>query len=292
MRDVHVDTPSGRYAAIDFGGEGPDVLLLHQIASNAQVWAPLGVALAEFAHPVAIDLCGHGRTRVGEESLERLLRDLPAVVEALGLHRPLVIIENEELLPLVGDGFATVDACGLLVVGPSSSKRGEAAENEYQEILGIDSIDVWDARNSMFMTGTPEERQAFIDRRTSAAVADWVNEGVPQEQLRRYIERQIRDTEDGWERVPRRPLVEQTLERVGRGPFGLDLYDGISIPVWVAVGAQDVTDAEVDELSAWAGEHDLRRAAFLPGYGPPDSFEAEPLALYVRDMLTATAVGA
>lgn len=291
MKDLHVQIPNGRYTALDFrdtpaeGTRPPDIVLLHQIASSAQVWGTLGPALAEFGRPLAPDLCGHGHTRATEESLERLVADLPVVLDALGVRDPLLVLEGEELLSLFDDLPGTLGARGLVVVGPFTWKRGGAAAAEYEEVLGEGSIDEWDARNQIFSSGTREEREAFVEGRVARAAADWVNEGVPREQLRAYVERQLRDTEDGWERLPRRPLVEQALRRIGRGPFGLDLYDHLTVPVWLAVGGHGLEDAEVDDLSAWAASAPGRRAAFLPGHVPPDSFEPGPLADLVRQLL-------
>lgn len=308
MHDLHVETPNGRYAAIDFrdapgsdladagspdalsptsadGTRLPDVVLLHQIASSAQVWGTLGPALAEFCRPIAPDLCGHGRTRATEESLERLVADLPLVLDALGVRDPVLVLEGEELLPLFGDLPGALGASGIVVVGPFTWKRGAAAAEEYEEVLGEGSIDEWNARNQIFSSGTPTEREAFVEGRVAGASADWINEGVPREQLRAYVERQLRDTEDGWERLPRRPIVEATLRGIGRGPFGLDLYDHVEVPVWLAVGGHGLEDVEVDDLSAWAASGPGRRAAFLPGHVPPDSFAPGPLADLVHQML-------
>ncbi len=287
MKEVAVRVPSGTYAAIDFGGSGPDVLLIHQIASSAQVWATLGPELAAVAHPVAIDLCGHGLTRVVEESITRLVDDLGDVVDALGLTHPLVVVESEELLSLLGDQAGRHGARGFLVVGPFTSRRGKAAQREYEDILGIASLADWDQRNDMFVSGSDEQREAFVEKRVALARADWVNEPVSEHQLRTYVQRQIRDTPDGWERVPRRPLVEQALEMIGRGPYGLDLYDRLPLPVWLAVGARTVRDAEVNRFARWAEERGSARVAFLPGYDAPDSFEPAAFARFVGEMLAA-----
>ncbi|GAB48228.1 alpha/beta fold hydrolase [Mobilicoccus pelagius] len=298
MRDVHVDTPNGRYAVIHFQEEDesvaphgadrrPDVVLLHQIASTAEVWGTLGPALAAFSRPLAVDLCGHGRTRAVEETLDHLTADLPAVLDALDVHDPILVLESEELLPLFDDLAGALGASGVLVVGPFTWKRGQAAAAEYDEVLGADTIDEWDARNEIFATGTEADREEFVERRAARAATDWVNEDIPLDQLRAYIARQLCDTEDGWERLPRRPLVEQALARIGRGPFGLDLYDHVDVPVWLAVGGHGLEHAEVDDLAAWAASTPDRRAAFLPGHVPPDSFEPGSLADLVRQLVEA-----
>jgi len=280
--------PGAVTTAADGADRRPDVVLLHQIASCAQVWSTLGPALAEFSRPIAPDLCGHGRTRAHVESVGHLVSDLPDVLAALDVHDPVVVLEGEELLPLFGDLAGVLGATAVVVVGPYTWKRGEEAEADYDEVLGEGSLDEWDARNDMFATGVQAKYEEFVERRVARSAADWVNDGVEPEQLRAYIERQLREAPGGWERAPRRPLVEEALHAIGGGPFGLDLYDRLSVPVWLAVGTRELEHAGVDGFVAWGETGADRHVSLLGGHLSPDCFDPGPLADVVRAAIAAT----
>ncbi len=88
---VHtIDTEQGRVAALDWGGAGPAVVLLHPNGFCAGLYEPLAARLAgPGARPVAIDLPGHGgsdppATRAGY-AFRSMARAVLAVLDALGV---------------------------------------------------------------------------------------------------------------------------------------------------------------------------------------------------------------
>ncbi|MGW4420831.1 alpha/beta fold hydrolase [Streptosporangium sp. NPDC004631] len=93
VREVTVDGPVGTLAAVDYGGEGPDVLLVHGGNRTLLDWEPIrshlgGMRLAAF------DLRGHGRSASPPDRDFRLAgheADVEAVVDALGLRGPVVV---------------------------------------------------------------------------------------------------------------------------------------------------------------------------------------------------------
>lgn len=287
MREKYVEVDSGRYAAIDFGGSGPDILLLHDLMSNAEIWRPFGDALAEFAHGVAVDLCGHGRTRVHPETLDTLVGDLEPLVEALGLHDPLVIVGQEEHLALFAEPLRRIGTRGALVAFAYNSFRGREAREVRDESLGAEALDEWTTRSRLFTSGPPGTSEYFVDERVSAAGADWINDGVNPAQLRRYFERQLRATADGWERVPRRPLVEETLRHVDEGPLGLDALDVLDIPVWALVTWEVGALAELDRFETWAMERPDRRIVRVTEAVAVDALDPSLFASVVRDLLSS-----
>jgi pimeloyl-ACP methyl ester carboxylesterase len=71
----------------------PPVMLVHGLASNARLWDGVGEALAGRGYPsVALDLRGHGRSDKPDDGYDfgTVTTDLVAVIEALGLDRPIV----------------------------------------------------------------------------------------------------------------------------------------------------------------------------------------------------------
>jgi len=74
--------------ALDWGGEGPVVVLLHGGSLTAQTWDYVSLALRADFRLVAIDLRGHGASDWGDDySIEGYATDVLAVVDGLGIER-------------------------------------------------------------------------------------------------------------------------------------------------------------------------------------------------------------
>ena len=86
-------TPDGVDLAVyDFGGTGPDLLLVHATGFCAGVLLPLAGALSDRFHCHAVDLRGHGRSgrrADGDFAWSGFATDVLTVVDRLGLDRPL-----------------------------------------------------------------------------------------------------------------------------------------------------------------------------------------------------------
>ncbi|MDO5627884.1 MAG: hypothetical protein Q4G43_06120 [Mobilicoccus sp.] len=292
MRDTYVEVDSGRYAAIDFGGSGPDILLLHDLMSTAEIWRPFAGALSEFSHAVALDLCGHGRTLASPETLRTLVDDLAPVVRTLGLRDPLVVVGQEEHLALFEEPLREIGTRAALVAFAYNSYRGQRAREERDESLGAEALAAWTERSRLFISGEAGTQHEFVEERVAAASADWVNHGVDIDQLRRYFERQVRPTEQGWERVPRRPIVEETLRHVDEGALGLDALDVLDIPVWAMVAWEVGDVAELDRFETWAMEQPGRRIVPVSDAVAVDAVDPDLFASIVRDLLALPEVSA
>ncbi|MEU3482118.1 alpha/beta fold hydrolase [Streptomyces sp. NPDC033754] len=83
-----------RLSCRDWGGSGPDVLLLHGLAGHAGEWDATARALREAGYRVlALDQRGHGNSERRPEDVSRAayVADVVAVVRELGLQRPVLI---------------------------------------------------------------------------------------------------------------------------------------------------------------------------------------------------------
>jgi pimeloyl-ACP methyl ester carboxylesterase len=76
----------------------PPLVLLHGLASNARIWDGVASALLAAAGPpvprvLALDLRGHGESEQPDDGYDfpTVARDLDAVLEALGIERPLLV---------------------------------------------------------------------------------------------------------------------------------------------------------------------------------------------------------
>lgn len=75
-KPLTIRVSDGTLAALDYGGHGTPVLLVHGSGQNASAWGDVAPKLVAHCHVVAIDLRGHGQTRVQSTTAEQYWRDL------------------------------------------------------------------------------------------------------------------------------------------------------------------------------------------------------------------------
>lgn len=83
-----------RLSCRDWGGSGPDVLLLHGLAGHAGEWDATAPALRDAGYRVlALDQRGHGHSerRPADVSRAAYVADVVAVAAELALHRPALV---------------------------------------------------------------------------------------------------------------------------------------------------------------------------------------------------------
>jgi pimeloyl-ACP methyl ester carboxylesterase len=92
---IPIDVPGGELAVFRLGAQRPDapqVLAIHGITSTSRTWLAPARALGDRAALMAVDLRGRGRS--GELpppfGLDAHVRDMVAVLDRLGLDRPVV----------------------------------------------------------------------------------------------------------------------------------------------------------------------------------------------------------
>ncbi|MEV4426049.1 alpha/beta fold hydrolase [Streptomyces sp. R-07] len=119
-----------RLSCRDWGGSGPDTLLLHGLAGHSGEWDATARLLRDAGHRVvALDLRGHGGSERRPADLSRAahIADVVAVVEELGLVRPL--LAGQSLGGLVALRTAAAHpglprALVLVEAGPSGCEPG------------------------------------------------------------------------------------------------------------------------------------------------------------------------
>jgi pimeloyl-ACP methyl ester carboxylesterase len=76
----------------DYGGNGPDLLLLHGGADNVETWRELVPRLLPCFRIAAYDARGHGESPTPDDvSVDQLVGDVLAVTQHLGLRRPVLV---------------------------------------------------------------------------------------------------------------------------------------------------------------------------------------------------------
>ena len=93
MRWVPITGRDARLEALDFGGDGSGVLLLHGLAGTAREWEETAAWLVLTHHVVALDQRGHGRSERRPEDLApaAFVADALEAVESLGL-APAILV--------------------------------------------------------------------------------------------------------------------------------------------------------------------------------------------------------
>ncbi|HEY4581523.1 MAG TPA: alpha/beta fold hydrolase, partial [Lysobacter sp.] len=109
MREIHLDTPFGRLAALRFGHGGTPVLALHGWLDNAASFLPLSAHL-DGVDLVALDLPGHGASAhlpaAAEYTLVNAARAVLCAADALGWPRFSLLGHS------MGGAIATLVAAG------------------------------------------------------------------------------------------------------------------------------------------------------------------------------------
>ena len=90
-RQIELAVADGVLSGVDFGGQGTDVLLVHGSGQNALAWTEVASHLVSHCHPVALDLRGHGQSKLASRTPEQYWRDLGDVVAALGWVQPVLV---------------------------------------------------------------------------------------------------------------------------------------------------------------------------------------------------------
>lgn len=79
-----------RLHALDFGGQGPPLLLLHGVGGHAWMWHEVVRDLAGTCRPIALDLRGYGDSQWSPGraySTDQHVRDAAALLDFLGIER-------------------------------------------------------------------------------------------------------------------------------------------------------------------------------------------------------------
>lgn len=140
----------------DFGGDGPDLLLLHGGADNVETWRALVPRLGDF-RVAAYDARGHGRSPTpAKVSVNQLVGDVFAVAKHFGMERPV----------LAGHSMGGINA--LLAA---------AEEDRFAGVVALDAVPRWWSRPDLTVeefrqigrarqagwSGTPDELERELD---------------------------------------------------------------------------------------------------------------------------------
>jgi pimeloyl-ACP methyl ester carboxylesterase len=254
MRETTIAGPAGALAVADFGGDGPDMLLVHGATRTLLDWLPMLERLHE-VRCVAYDLRGHGRSEPpadGDYGFDAHLADLDAVTAAMGLRTPVIVGHS------LGADIAVVHA---------------AREPDCRAIVDIDGFGGSHPRQ--YPDFDPEEVTRRRRAQTEAVVAMMGDERVDAERAQAIIgtarraAARIGVTAEFEERAARRALV----------PDGGDGFLRRPVPA-----AQQAIAGALEDWDAFASLSALSMPSLsIHGTGRPAELHAMPED--VRDFL-------
>lgn len=223
-------TRNGPFAAWDFGGDGPDVLLVHGTGHNLEVWRPLAERLTSQFRVTAFDMRGHGQTPVESENAEQYWRDIAEVSSALKLSQPLLVGHSTGGYAVTAFAASGGECSAVVVLDGFVLDGRKTPEEEKDWYLPTDQL--WD----LFRYGwkaRPDEVDAYVQEVCRAATNDWLNAEIDVSVVAAFTRRAFLQVDDAY---VRRPTMEEIAMVSVPDPLAeiypcFDLYRRITVPL-------------------------------------------------------------
>ncbi|MGH2549024.1 MAG: alpha/beta fold hydrolase [Thermomicrobiales bacterium] len=153
--------------AVGLLGSGPALVLLHGIGSRGVSWIPVAAELAAEFRLVILDLRGHGASSKPERGylISDYARDLDAVLNELGLERPLIIGHSLGGMTALEWAIGHPHRAAALVIEDSPMNRGGEGVGElFDGWIALSQMSVEDA-TAYYMENTPGGSREEAERR-------------------------------------------------------------------------------------------------------------------------------
>jgi len=257
-----LETRVGQFAAYDFGGEGPDILLVHGTGHNLEVWRPLVESLTGRFRMTAFDLRGHGQTPAESSDPEQYWRDIAEVASALGLSRPLLIGHSTGGYAVSAYAADGGECSGIVVLDGfvlDGRKTPEEAKGWY-----LPREQLWE----LFRYGwaaTSEDMEQYVVDVCRKAPEDWLNAGVDLAVVEAFTRRSFLRRGNAY---IRRPSMEEIAVVSVPNPIqsiypAIDLYERINVPAGFVLASNGLYGDREADLSAVVGARSNRRLLTL-----------------------------
>lgn len=255
--EVQVETVVGKFAGVDFGGRGPDVLLVHGTGHNSLVWTPLAEQLRQHCNLVAVDLRGHGRTLSDSSDPEQYWRDLGPICDALDFRRPILVGHS-------AGGYAVTAATAAGLVEPAGVCVLDGFVPDTRAIArrataNTDWRTLSEQLHDMFRYGwiaDDDELAEYVEQVVSEADGDWLNAGVDPDVLRAVTRRAFTKTDDRWLRRPTLSEIDATRQPSGGADIhpSVEVYDRVVQPLALVLATDGLYSSRRERVEAVAGE--------------------------------------
>lgn len=247
-----LETRVGRFAAHDFGGDGPNILLVHGTGHNLEVWRPLVEQLRRSFRMAAFDLRGHGQTPAESSDPEQYWRDIAEVASALGLSRPLLIGHSAGGYAVSAYAADGGECSGIVVLDGfvlDGRKTPEEAKGWY-----LPREQLWE----LFRYGweaTIEDMEQYVLDICRKAPEDWLNAGIDVAVVEAFTRRSFLRRGNTY---VRRPSMEEITVVSVPDPVqpiypAIDLYECIDVPAGFVLPSSGLYGNREADLSAVVG---------------------------------------
>lgn len=230
MTEHRITTPHGTVAVVDYGGDGPDVLLLHGGGRTLADWELVRPHLRG-RRVVALDFRWHGfSSDGGDVSLEANADDAEVIIDVLGLDNPA--IAGHSLGGMVAAVYATrhPDSPGVANLdghGPGTPDQYEGITAEQLEAFHSQIEQLRSAQIPQVTSGDDAWRDAFFSE-VAAEMGAW---GIDPSVADAVAVRSLVRADDGmWNLRPNMQhftLLQPTLESLRL----FDVYRAVECPL-------------------------------------------------------------
>lgn len=252
---VEVRRGNRTVTALDWGGHGRPVVLLHPNGFCAGVYEPIAQLLRGRCRPIAIDLPGHGSstapTELAQFAFERFASDVVAVIEAMDLEQ------------VVGVGGSLGGAVALMV---DNARPGLWQRLLLAEPVAFPAMDFANASENPMAAAARRRRRTFVSREAMIAAYSRrapLSELAP-EALKAYV-RWGSTTDDAGTHLRCDPETEATIFEVSATKDGAqaawDHLPHISCPVTIVAG----TETFLPDMFASQADRAAAQLVTLPG---------------------------
>ncbi|WP_030543294.1 alpha/beta fold hydrolase [Streptomyces albus] len=251
--EIELPVEDGALSGVDFGGHGAGVLLVHGSGHNAAAWMDVASHLVSECHPVALDLRGHGQSRLNSAGPEQYWRDIGSVVTALDWDRPVLVGHST-------GGYAVTAAAASGLVEPAAlcvvdgvvldDRNASLAEH-----AGVRTTEAADRLRTTFRYGwraDDEAMNAYVEQCVREAGEDWLNAGARPGLVAEVTRRSFTRRGHWW---VRQPAIEEVATvaapELGAEVFpAIDVYGRLTCPMTIVLAEDGFYASRRDEVRA------------------------------------------
>lgn len=204
LSELRIPVADGHLAGVRNGGRGTEVLFVHSHGFSSMTWAPVMEHLPDL-DCVAFDIRGHGQTHAPLVDAHEAWRDLPLLIESLGMDRPVIVGHETGAFAAV---CAAADRPGLAraIITLDANLPFEHRINLQADFDWAQTQELVEQLRERFMFGrtmsTEQEIEDVVAALTEQCINDWLLEGVDRA-IESEVRRSIVAQPDGtWLHVP------------------------------------------------------------------------------------------
>lgn len=226
---------------IDFGGQGPDVLLVHHLGLGPLEWTRTIDALGGRVRAVAPALRGHMASTVPAVPSTVASADLHLVAQEFGLTRPVLVLAGW-IAAVMGlsaavqrpEAFSAV----VTINGTIAPTRAQAQE-EIEVVRSPQMLAYFRDRFRLdSVVPTSAEIEELAEAKVAAIMADWMVDA--QDEVRAEVDAGLRRVEGGWTTSPSSQSIMTFYDLDADDPCfpTRDLYAQLQVPLDVVHGTE------------------------------------------------------